>query len=306
MRFLQYLTETLHDSDFDNLEKSYLDSANHYIKHGTVDDNLKNKVDTISKNIDSKYDSLPMSEIPNASKRLHDVHDSLKDKYNNAEIKPHKNMYGRMLNHVSGIMYKLSLKKSKDEKTEEPDSYHGKHSAPGKEGNAPLHDLTHNGIYPADVYSKMHQYKSGDNSDFESMSVISNAKNRPNKMVKIYRAIPDNLTAKDRANKLQKKMNWMIEKHKIPADADPKDSWDTHYQKLKTQHEHELRNEPAGEKPIKINAGDWVSISKKYAMDHGRDNLGGNFKIISKTVPAKHLHTDGNSFAEWGYNPSDN
>ena len=30
---------------------------------------------------------------------------------------------------------------------------------------------------------------------------------------------------------------------------------------------------------------DWVSISKKYAMDHGRDNLGGNFKIISKQYP---------------------
>jgi len=305
MRFLQYLAETLHDSDFDNLEKSYLDSANHYIKHGTVDTDLKNKVDTLAKTIDDKYDSLPMSEIPNASKRLHDVHDALKDKYNNAEIKTHKNMYGRMLNHVSGIMYKLSLKKIKDEPQKEPDSYRGSHSAPGKEGNAPLYNLTHNQVYPDDIYSNMHQYRTGDNSDFESMSVISSAKNRPNKMVKIYRAIPDNLTAKDRAKKISKKMQWMIDYYKIPKDANPNDSWDDHYQKLKDQHDNELRNEPVGEKPIKINPGDWVSISKKYAMDHGRDNLGGNFKIISKTVPAKHLHTDGNSFAEWGYNPEE-
>ena len=71
-------------------------------------------------------------------------------------------------------------------------------------------------------------------------------------MVKVYRAIPDNLTAKDRANKLQKKNELDERKHKIPADADPKkDSWYAHYQKLKTQHEHELRNEPAGKNLLK-------------------------------------------------------
>lgn len=304
MKFLQYLVETLYDDDFDRLEKAHLESANHYIEHRTIDNDLKDTVDSISKHIDKKYDSIPVSDIPHAMQKLNVVNDSLTNKYHNSESKIHKNMYGRILRYVSGIMNKLALKKSNDESPKQ-DSYHGMHSAPVREGNAPLHDLTHNGIYPDDVYSRMNQYRSGDDSDFESMTVISNAKNKPNRMVKVYRAIPDNLTAKDRANKLQKRMNWMLEKHKIPADADPNDSWDEHYSKLKSQYEHELRNEPIGEKPVKINSGDWVSISRKYAMDHGRDNLGGNFKIISKTVPARHLYTDGNSFAEWGYNPEE-
>lgn len=53
-----------------------------------------------------------------------------------------------------------------------------------------------------------------------------------------------------------------------------------------------------------INNGDWVSITKQYATDHGTSHLGGkgNFQIISKTVYASQLYTDGNSIQEWGYN----
>jgi len=54
---------------------------------------------------------------------------------------------------------------------------------------------------------------------------------------------------------------------------------------------------------IKINAGDWVSISSSYAKEHGRYNLRDNYKILSKTVTAKELCTDANSIHEWGYNP---
>lgn len=51
-----------------------------------------------------------------------------------------------------------------------------------------------------------------------------------------------------------------------------------------------------------INAGDWVTISPKYAKSHGSSYLDG-FKVLSMVVSAKDLHTDGNSIHEWGFNP---
>lgn len=60
--------------------------------------------------------------------------------------------------------------------------------------------------------------------------------------------------------------------------------------------------------PLKhmIRPGDWVSISKKYAEDHGNDHLGGKgkYKIAAMRVPARHLYTAGDSHHEWGYDPS--
>ena len=55
---------------------------------------------------------------------------------------------------------------------------------------------------------------------------------------------------------------------------------------------------------VDINAGDWVTINKQYAAIHGERTLGGDYKIIAKVVPAKHLYTDGNSIHEFGYDPS--
>lgn len=50
-----------------------------------------------------------------------------------------------------------------------------------------------------------------------------------------------------------------------------------------------------------INDGDWVTITKQYAIKHGESALDGKYKIISKVVSAKELFTDGNSIQEWGY-----
>jgi hypothetical protein len=74
------------------------------------------------------------------------------------------------------------------------------------------------------------------------------------------------------------------------------------------------RNQP--EKPITIyravpkgvkdiNPGDWVAISHDYAKLHGEGRHGaGNYNVVSKTVPAKHLITPGDSLSEWGYYPN--
>jgi hypothetical protein len=60
---------------------------------------------------------------------------------------------------------------------------------------------------------------------------------------------------------------------------------------------------PEDVKHSEIHHGDWVTIEKKYAKEHGESALDGRFKIISKKVPAHHIHTNGDSLHEWGYNP---
>lgn len=61
----------------------------------------------------------------------------------------------------------------------------------------------------------------------------------------------------------------------------------------------------AAPKGIKdIHPGDWVTINKNYARDHGEGRLEGNYTILTKIVSAKDLYTDGNSIHEFGYDPS--
>lgn len=49
-------------------------------------------------------------------------------------------------------------------------------------------------------------------------------------------------------------------------------------------------------------SGNWVSTSKEYARDHGRNSdPHHDWPVISTTVPAKHLHSEGD-LMEWGYN----
>ena len=52
-----------------------------------------------------------------------------------------------------------------------------------------------------------------------------------------------------------------------------------------------------------INSGDWVTLSSKYAREHGRSNLNNNFKIRSRMVRAKTLWNNADSINEWGYHP---
>ena len=52
-----------------------------------------------------------------------------------------------------------------------------------------------------------------------------------------------------------------------------------------------------------INDGDWVTPVKAYAELHGRSWLRDGFRIVKKVVKARELFTEGNSLAEWGYDP---
>lgn len=60
-------------------------------------------------------------------------------------------------------------------------------------------------------------------------------------------------------------------------------------------------------KDVKENSfrnGDWVTPSRDYAVEHGKSSLNGNYRIIEKVVPLKHLWWNGDSIAEFGYDDS--
>jgi hypothetical protein len=61
---------------------------------------------------------------------------------------------------------------------------------------------------------------------------------------------------------------------------------------------------PKDAKNASINKGDWVTLNRNYAVQHGESNLNGEYKIISKKVRADEIFTDGNSIHEFGYDPS--
>ena len=60
---------------------------------------------------------------------------------------------------------------------------------------------------------------------------------------------------------------------------------------------------PKNESIKDINAGDWVTLSKDYAKNHGEAVLDNDYKIISKKVKAKDLWTNADSIHEFGYWP---
>lgn len=124
------------------------------------------------------------------------------------------------------------------------------HDAPsmGDGGGSPLHNVV--GAYPPDVYSHVGErfYSSGHRLDSRGYALIQSYKNRPNRILTVYRAVPKDVKAG-------------------------------------------------------INPGDWVTPIRPYAMEHGRDNLRNEFRIVSKQVHARDLFTSGNSWLEWGYDP---
>ena len=64
------------------------------------------------------------------------------------------------------------------------------------------------------------------------------------------------------------------------------------------------RSVPSDAGDVDINAGDWVSLSESYVKQHGESALNGDYKIISKKVPASQLFTNGDSINEFGFDPS--
>lgn len=131
--------------------------------------------------------------------------------------------------------------------------YRSQHTAPNKNNNysEPITNITKH--WDDDLYSKNGARYYGDGVPYDNISIniLRAIKNKPNKKIKIYRAV----------------------------DKD------------------ENINE--------INPGDWISINKAHAIEHGK-SLNGKYKIISKNVYADEVYTDGNSIHEQGYVPREN
>lgn len=184
--------------------------------------------------------------------------------------------------------------------------YRGQHQAPGKDG-APLYNLAI--VYPADVYSANgpQYYGVGDGSDRAAWSIVRAAKGKPNLKVRIYRAVPKTPSTQEKIAVLEKDRAEIMRKGKLPAarqafygSSNASKTYETILEALER-----LRAMPIEkETKLAINPGDWVAINKRYAVNHGESVHGrGKYRVLSKTVLAKNLYTDGNSIEEWGYVP---
>jgi len=186
------------------------------------------------------------------------------------------------------------------------EDYRGGHQAPRRSDDvaAPLHDTT--GVYPADLYGPNGLHYYGDKTDpidQESYRHTVRLKGRPEAPVKIYRAIPHEPSAQEKLVKLESDMAAYQKRRKLPKDAGTTNGsqwYDNAYdlrEKLRTQ-PNEVSSSIAT-----INPGDWVTPSRAYAKMHGDSVLRGKYKILSKTVKAKDVFTNGDSLNEWGYDP---
>ena len=69
--------------------------------------------------------------------------------------------------------------------------YQGEHQAPDAD-DAPMHDLTD--TYSDDIYGMdaARMYKHYDDwRDGQAINIIQSARNKPNKQIRVYRAVPD-------------------------------------------------------------------------------------------------------------------
>ena len=184
--------------------------------------------------------------------------------------------------------------------------YKGSHTAPSKSYGAPLHNLK--GVYPDDVYSSNASRYYGDDSteysDDLSISIMHSVRNKPHAKVKIYRAVPSIITMQDKIDDIKKQKAYIMKYGRVPSGINTNLNSNQYYEKISNELES-LEKAPNQETSrIGINPGDWVTINKQYAISHGKSNLLKKYKILTKTVPAKHLYTVGDSVHEFGYDPS--
>lgn len=185
----------------------------------------------------------------------------------------------------------------------EIEDYQGEHSAPERDGNNSLDDLSD--AYPEDIYSfdGARQYGHGDPyMDNNAILIISKYRGKPNSKLTVYRAVPHELTRDEQIAELTKDMARFMKRGNMPASSTFNNSsaWynDAYERKAKLSAMPDTNIEQ-----LQINPGNWVTIIKRYAKEHGQAHLNNKFKIISKKVKAIELVTDANSIFEWGYSP---
>lgn len=189
----------------------------------------------------------------------------------------------------------------------ENDDYRGSHKAPDHTFGAPLYDLTK--IYPDDIYSsnaaRYYGDMGGDQRDIQTVHIMQYFRNKPDKLIKVYRAVPSVISNEDKIKEFEKQKEYILKRGKLPPTVSSKWNKSEYYDFISKEIDN-LKSDPSSAKPdkIQINPGDWVTINKSYAVQHGKSALNGKYRILTKIVPAKHLFTDANSIHEFGYDPN--
>jgi hypothetical protein len=129
------------------------------------------------------------------------------------------------------------------------------------------------------------------------------AKGNPNFSLKVYRAVPSVLNQADKIKDLEKQKAYIMKTGKTPSYVSTYMNASKYYDYINGELE-KLKLQPVETQKIGINRGDWVTINRQYAVEHGQSNLQKRYRILTKTVKAKDLYTVGDSVHEWGYDPS--
>jgi hypothetical protein len=182
--------------------------------------------------------------------------------------------------------------------------YRGEHQAPTNNGyNRPLYDVVP--IYPDDIYSYngARYYGTGEPCDSTSIQIIQQCRNKPNSIVKIFRAVPYSPPNREVIQDYEALKREILHRGKMPVGVQGYRNVHDYYNWLSDEITRLQQLSEVPETKYKISAGDWVTICRQYAVDHGHGALNGKFKILTKQVHARDLWTDGNSPHEWGYDP---
>lgn len=198
---------------------------------------------------------------------------------------------------VEGV--EMSIAKT-DLNESENDDYRGNHQAPMSDSGSPLHDLS--GTYPDDIYSNMgarYYGHYGDSRDMRAINIIQAYRNHPSRPITIYRAVPYESSHAEKISRIEADMKDVL---KYGTRKYHKDTYDILYKDL-AKLKAETPVGSASKAPDTINVGDWVTIDRKYAREHGEGVLNGKYRIVSKTVRARDIFTNGDSIFEFGYDP---
>jgi len=176
------------------------------------------------------------------------------------------------------------------------------------EGSAPLWDLTK--IYPDDIYSSKAAQYYGDASPLDSIAIaiMHRYRNRPNDKVTIYRAVPFIESTEEKISRLYKEKAHILRRGNSSSAINKQmaklgiHDLNRYYDYISNELK-ELESNPVINSKLVISRGDWVTTVRQYAVDHGEAALRNDYKILKKTVPAKHVYTDANSIFEFGYDP---
>lgn len=184
---------------------------------------------------------------------------------------------------------------------EELEDYRGYHTAPTA-ADSPMHDVTN--AFGEDMYDGLQKavryFGNGYPYDAYSVSLIQRVRNKPNAQVKIYRAVPIAITNQEKINNYEKQKAYILKTGRLPQGVDNWKNSSEYYDWISGEID-KLKALPAEQdSKVKINSGDWVTINPAYARDHGKNHIG-KYRVLTKTVPARTLFTDGNDIHEWGY-----